>query len=235
MSVASPPPFENKNNCYRCNTTFGVLTRKHHCRNCGKTVCGNCSPKSAPLPQFAISESVRVCDPCYSAVTNKTGATAASSSSNGTSTPTATAAAPATATASATTTTSSAPASSPPIKRAAPAPTFTPFSGFGGAKPAAAVYDLKGDLNGQCRDAIKAGDIAGVTTLLNAGAEPTFRDHTGNTLLHLAAMFNRADMCSELIKRGADVNDKNPSNETPLDLAPPALQHKMKDMTASKS
>jgi len=31
--------------CSICDHTFGVLRRKHHCRNCGELVCGNCSGK----------------------------------------------------------------------------------------------------------------------------------------------------------------------------------------------
>ena len=43
-----------------------------------------------------------------------------------------------------------------------------------------------------------------------------------------AAMFNRLDMAELLIKRGANLNKENPSNETPLDVAPPSLAAKMK-------
>jgi hypothetical protein len=71
--------------------------------------------------------------------------------------------------------------------KAAPASTapstFGSF-GFGQAK-AAPTYDLKGDLNEQCRDAIKAKDHAGVVTLLSAKADARFIDRTGNSLVHL--------------------------------------------------
>ena len=30
--VTSPPAFANANTCNKCNTTFGLLTRKHHVR-----------------------------------------------------------------------------------------------------------------------------------------------------------------------------------------------------------
>ncbi len=32
-------------NCNDCASSFGVLTRRHHCRVCGKLFCDRCSPK----------------------------------------------------------------------------------------------------------------------------------------------------------------------------------------------
>jgi len=90
---------------------------------------------------------------------------------------------------------------------------------------------LKGDLNEQCRDAIKAGDSAGVVTLLSHRADPRFIDRTGNSLIHLAAMFNQLDVVTLLIRNGANVWEKNPSGETPVDLAPPSLAHKMRELS----
>jgi len=116
---------------------------------------------------------------------------------------------------------------SPPTARQTPShPSESVFTGFGSAS--ALKYDLKGDLNEQCRDAIKAGDAAGVSTLLSNGAKASYTDRTGNTLVHLAAMFNRLDLILLLVKAGADINVKNPSGETAIDIAPPALAHKMK-------
>jgi len=86
---------------------------------------------------------------------------------------------------------------------------------------------LHGDLNEQCREAIKSDDLNGVTALLKAGASATYRDRTGATLLHLAAMFNRQEMVALFVKSGADVNAKNAQGETPIDLALPALAAKM--------
>jgi len=69
--------------------------------------------------------------------------------------------------------------------------------------------------------------------LISAGAKAEFKDRTGNTLVHLAAMFNRMDMVEFLYKHGADLNVKNPDGETSYDLAPPALASKMRAMVAA--
>ena len=40
--------------CSLCSHTFGIINRKHHCRNCGGLICGDCSAKrwkSAMLPE----------------------------------------------------------------------------------------------------------------------------------------------------------------------------------------
>lgn len=224
---AQPPPFENVANCRKCNTSFGMLTRKHHCRACGRTFCQPCSSKSTPLPQFNISESVRVCDQCYSDIQSaimkaSKPAAGATTSNNNHSAPTT----------SASSSANDAPVTGSLPRRQAPAVSNpSPFSGFGGAVKKN-VYDLSGNLNDQIRDAIKSGDVQGFRELLQAGADPTYKDHTGNSLLHLAAMFNRYDMIVDLVKKGADLAEKNPAGESAFDLAPPALAHKMKSITA---
>jgi len=118
-----------------------------------------------------------------------------------------------------------------PVKRSEPVVTSGggTFAQFG-AKKGPAAYDLKGDLNEQCRDAIKAGDFAGVQYLLTAGAKADFIDRTGNTLVHLAAMFNQLNVVELLVKSGANIWAKNPTGETAVDLAPPALANKMKEL-----
>jgi hypothetical protein len=102
------------------------------------------------------------------------------------------------------------------------------FSGFGGIT--AAKYDMKGDLNEQARDAIKGGDFAGLQKLIQGGADARYTDRTGNTLVHLAALFNHETMVNYLVKQGADVWVKNPSGETAIDVAQPALGSKMRDL-----
>lgn len=62
---------EDVTHCLICHIPFGYLTRKHHCRNCGIIICGNCSTHRAVIRQlrdeitsiFSRPES-RVCDLC---------------------------------------------------------------------------------------------------------------------------------------------------------------------------
>ncbi|XP_077302675.1 zinc finger FYVE domain-containing protein 1-like isoform X2 [Arctopsyche grandis] len=52
-------------NCVACkcklNNSWGEI---HHCRACGKGVCGKCSTHRAPVPKFGWNDPVRVCDIC---------------------------------------------------------------------------------------------------------------------------------------------------------------------------
>lgn len=57
--------------CMHCKkTTFTVLNRKHHCRSCGKIVCGGCSKNNYPLLNIS-TKPVRVCDSCFSELNTK--------------------------------------------------------------------------------------------------------------------------------------------------------------------
>lgn len=49
--------------CVLCRQPFGVLTL-HHCRDCGKGVCDNCSKSRKPVPFRGWDSPVRVCDAC---------------------------------------------------------------------------------------------------------------------------------------------------------------------------
>jgi hypothetical protein len=73
-TVASPattapmedaPQWTDELRCSNCRQEFTLIKRKHHCRNCGKTFCDDCSHKACPIPAFQITENVRVCDECY--------------------------------------------------------------------------------------------------------------------------------------------------------------------------
>lgn len=53
--------------CERCSADFILVFRinpKHHCRACGKLVCGNCSSQKAKLWRSETSPIERVCDAC---------------------------------------------------------------------------------------------------------------------------------------------------------------------------
>jgi hypothetical protein len=52
--------------CARCNASFGLFRLRHHCRNCGKLVCDDCSKKRTKIINLGYDEeAVRVCDGCY--------------------------------------------------------------------------------------------------------------------------------------------------------------------------
>ena len=88
-------------------------------------------------------------------------------------------------------------------------------------------YDFKGDLNEQTREAIKNGDTSGVRKLLEAKANPNYRDSSGNSLLHIAGMFDRTDSVKLLMRLGANPGAKNAQKETPIEVAPVMLADRM--------
>lgn len=64
-------PDKHSDVCMHCQkTTFTVLNRKHHCRNCGKIVCGSCSKNSYLILNIS-SKPVRVCDGCFMELSNR--------------------------------------------------------------------------------------------------------------------------------------------------------------------
>ncbi|KAJ6247588.1 faciogenital dysplasia protein [Anaeramoeba flamelloides] len=52
-------------NCGLCNKAFSMLKRRHHCRSCGKCICGNCSKYKIVLEHLHKFKKVRVCNRCY--------------------------------------------------------------------------------------------------------------------------------------------------------------------------
>ncbi|KAF5277206.1 hypothetical protein FQR65_LT03912 [Abscondita terminalis] len=69
FTADSAPEWIDGEVCHRCRTSFSIILRKHHCRNCGQVFCNPCSQKTVALPQFGIEREVRVCDACYEQVT----------------------------------------------------------------------------------------------------------------------------------------------------------------------
>ncbi|CAF0887485.1 unnamed protein product [Rotaria sp. Silwood1] len=60
-----PPLWTDRDDCFRCHTSFSAFTRKHHCRACGETFCATCSSRQCPLLEYGIEDDVRVCIECY--------------------------------------------------------------------------------------------------------------------------------------------------------------------------
>ncbi|CAG9326038.1 unnamed protein product [Blepharisma stoltei] len=60
-----------KDSCECCKSKFGVFTRRHHCRACGRSVCSDCSPIMTTLPHLGYSALVRVCKTCGDMLAHK--------------------------------------------------------------------------------------------------------------------------------------------------------------------
>lgn len=57
--------------CTGCDIEFWIGRRRHHCRSCGQIFCADCSEFWAPLPDERLYTPVRLCGPCYHAVTTR--------------------------------------------------------------------------------------------------------------------------------------------------------------------
>eukprot|EP01119_Soliformovum_irregulare_P013072 TRINITY_DN3450_c0_g1_i1.p1 TRINITY_DN3450_c0_g1~~TRINITY_DN3450_c0_g1_i1.p1 ORF type:complete len:280 (-),score=53.24 TRINITY_DN3450_c0_g1_i1:52-891(-) len=51
-------------NCFDCQTQFGLVNRRHHCRACGRCFCAQCSPYKVVLQNIG-SDAVRICKECF--------------------------------------------------------------------------------------------------------------------------------------------------------------------------
>jgi hypothetical protein len=60
----SPPKVSSSMTCHVCACSLGIRRLKHHCKNCGKSVCASHSRNQLPLPHLGILRSERVCDKC---------------------------------------------------------------------------------------------------------------------------------------------------------------------------
>ncbi|EGG23445.1 pleckstrin domain-containing protein [Cavenderia fasciculata] len=63
--VAVWVPDKEASRCMFCNDQFTIINRRHHCRNCGKVVCGSCSPGKKLIQHVKKSKPVRVCLFCF--------------------------------------------------------------------------------------------------------------------------------------------------------------------------
>jgi len=69
--------WQESNECQECELPFFwnvqrlwqeknvMFKRQHHCRRCGRAVCGECSPNESILPCYGFEYPVRVCKLCY--------------------------------------------------------------------------------------------------------------------------------------------------------------------------
>jgi len=52
--------------CALCQKEFGVFTRRHHCRGCGRNACDGCSSHKALLPEhYGKNKPQRICGECH--------------------------------------------------------------------------------------------------------------------------------------------------------------------------
>ncbi|RWS14108.1 Zinc finger FYVE domain-containing protein-like protein [Dinothrombium tinctorium] len=52
--------------CMLCKLEkFSMFNRRHHCRRCGRVICGTCSRNVLVIPEVTPFAAVRVCDDCY--------------------------------------------------------------------------------------------------------------------------------------------------------------------------
>ncbi|KAF2092075.1 ankyrin [Saccharata proteae CBS 121410] len=65
-------------------------------------------------------------------------------------------------------------------------------------------------------DLARAGDTAALIPYLSAGLPPNLTNHSGDTLLMLAAYHGHTDTVQALIGKGADVNAVNGRGQSPL-------------------
>lgn len=64
-----------------------------------------------------------------------------------------------------------------------------------------------------------AADSVLVDLFLSKGCDVNEKDEVGNTPLHCAAQYGKADLVVILVEKGADINAKNTFGDTPLKLA----------------
>ncbi|CAJ0917855.1 unnamed protein product [Ranitomeya imitator] len=76
------PEWLDSDSCQKCDQPFfwnfkqmwdskKIGLRQHHCRKCGKAVCGKCSSKRSTIPLMGFEFDVRVCDGCYESITDE--------------------------------------------------------------------------------------------------------------------------------------------------------------------
>uniref|UniRef100_A0A7N8WWA2 WD repeat and FYVE domain containing 1 n=1 Tax=Mastacembelus armatus TaxID=205130 RepID=A0A7N8WWA2_9TELE len=73
------PQWLDSDSCQKCEQPFfwnikqmwdtkTLGLRQHHCRKCGKAVCGKCSSKRSTFPVMGFEFPVRICDACFETI-----------------------------------------------------------------------------------------------------------------------------------------------------------------------
>jgi hypothetical protein len=65
LSYFDESDWEKGRTCFLCDTAFSLMTRRHHCRACGRSTCDACSKSTLSRPEKR-DEMCRVCDRCVS-------------------------------------------------------------------------------------------------------------------------------------------------------------------------
>uniref|UniRef100_K3W550 FYVE-type domain-containing protein n=1 Tax=Globisporangium ultimum (strain ATCC 200006 / CBS 805.95 / DAOM BR144) TaxID=431595 RepID=K3W550_GLOUD len=70
--VSLPPRWTIAPNCHICSLKFGgPFKKRHHCRNCGQSICGDHSARERMrLPHYGLSDRHRVCTVCHDLLRN---------------------------------------------------------------------------------------------------------------------------------------------------------------------
>ncbi|KAJ0409439.1 hypothetical protein P43SY_002329 [Pythium insidiosum] len=64
--VSLPPRWTNAPNCHICSQKWGTFRKRHHCRNCGQSICRDHSARERMrLPHYGLPDKYRVCTVCH--------------------------------------------------------------------------------------------------------------------------------------------------------------------------
>ncbi|KAL4085690.1 hypothetical protein PRIC1_015026 [Phytophthora ramorum] len=66
-----PPEWKHDGECSICRASFGMFKHRHHCRNCGKSICSQHSAdKKISMETKGFTTPQRVCVTCYAMITH---------------------------------------------------------------------------------------------------------------------------------------------------------------------
>ncbi|CAH0518295.1 unnamed protein product [Peronospora belbahrii] len=70
-TVSLPPRWMNAPSCSICSQKFGTFKKRHHCRNCGQSICRDHSARERmKLPHYGLNDRHRVCVVCHDMLRN---------------------------------------------------------------------------------------------------------------------------------------------------------------------